>query len=164
MIYSAAAIGVSFIQYANTNSLRNIYVLGVSLFLGISIPQYFTMHTDGSGHGPLRTSAGWVSSILLVFFVPLSPLLNVCCCRNNFYELRDSVIRREGSEWSAKVSTVTDKITNLRNSGSGAGFSTHPESCGKRLSKPKTDSTMLPLGVPFQDFSLDFTEGNCKIF
>ncbi|KAH7848616.1 hypothetical protein Vadar_005170 [Vaccinium darrowii] len=63
-----SAVGVSFIQYANTNSLRNIYVLGVSLFLGISIPQYFTMHTDGSGHGPLRTSAGWFNDIVNTLF------------------------------------------------------------------------------------------------
>lgn len=50
-------------QFANNNSLRNIYVLGLSLFLGISIPQYFAMHTDDTGHGPLRTSAGWVSTM-----------------------------------------------------------------------------------------------------
>ncbi|GFS33168.1 xanthine/uracil permease family protein [Actinidia rufa] len=56
-----AAIGVSFIQFANSNSMRNIYILGLSLFLGISIPQYFVTHTDmNTGHGPVRTNAGWV--------------------------------------------------------------------------------------------------------
>ncbi|KAF7140447.1 hypothetical protein RHSIM_Rhsim06G0041800 [Rhododendron simsii] len=63
-----AAAGISFIQFANTNSLRNIYVLGVSLFLGISIPQYFTMHSDDAGHGPLRTSAGWFNDIVNTLF------------------------------------------------------------------------------------------------
>lgn len=63
-----SAVGISFIQYANTNSLRNIYVLGISLFLGLSIPQYFTMHTDDSGHGPLRTSAGWFNDIVNTLF------------------------------------------------------------------------------------------------
>ncbi|KAG5543366.1 hypothetical protein RHGRI_016186 [Rhododendron griersonianum] len=63
-----AGAGISFIQFANTNSLRNIYVLGISLFLGISIPQYFTTHTDDTGHGPLRTSAGWFNNIVNTFF------------------------------------------------------------------------------------------------
>lgn len=62
-VFSAAAIGISFIQFANKNSMRNIYVLGISLFLGISIPQYFVMNTDITGHGPVRTPAGWVRTI-----------------------------------------------------------------------------------------------------
>ncbi|KAL6951889.1 hypothetical protein U1Q18_048020, partial [Sarracenia purpurea var. burkii] len=48
-----AAIGISFLQFTNTNSMRNIYILGLSLFLGISIPQYFVMSA------PLKTNAGW---------------------------------------------------------------------------------------------------------
>ncbi|XP_075480927.1 nucleobase-ascorbate transporter 3-like [Primulina tabacum] len=63
-----AAVGISFIQFANSNSMRNIYVLGVSLFLGISIPQYFVMNTDMSGHGPVRTKAGWFNDILNTIF------------------------------------------------------------------------------------------------
>ncbi|PSR99732.1 Nucleobase-ascorbate transporter like [Actinidia chinensis var. chinensis] len=64
-----AAIGVSFIQFANSNSMRNIYILGLSLFLGISIPQYFVTHTDmNTGHGPVRTNAGWFNDILNTLF------------------------------------------------------------------------------------------------
>ncbi|MBA0661204.1 hypothetical protein Goklo_005524, partial [Gossypium klotzschianum] len=63
-----AACGITFIQFANSNSMRNIYVLGVSLFLGLSIPQYFAMNTTGDGHGPVRTNAGWFNSILNTFF------------------------------------------------------------------------------------------------
>lgn len=50
--------------------MRNIYVLGVSLFLGISIPQYFVMNTDVAGHGPVRTNGGWVIIMhLCIFFI-----------------------------------------------------------------------------------------------
>ncbi|XP_071923573.1 nucleobase-ascorbate transporter 3 isoform X2 [Coffea arabica] len=56
-----AATGISFIQFANPNSMRNIYILGLSLFLGISIPQYFVMNTDMAGHGPAKTGAGWMT-------------------------------------------------------------------------------------------------------
>ncbi|MED6218256.1 N-terminal acetyltransferase [Stylosanthes scabra] len=63
-----AAVGISFIQFANNNSMRNIYVLGVSLFLGISIPQYFVMNSSPDGHGPVRTNAGWFNDILNTIF------------------------------------------------------------------------------------------------
>ncbi|XVE69993.1 hypothetical protein DITRI_Ditri10aG0036100 [Diplodiscus trichospermus] len=62
-----AASGITFIQFANNNSMRNIYVLGVSLFLGLSIPQYFSMNTS-DGHGPVRTNAGWFNDILNTIF------------------------------------------------------------------------------------------------
>ncbi|KAF5739426.1 hypothetical protein HS088_TW12G00632 [Tripterygium wilfordii] len=63
-----AAIGISFIQFTNNNSLRNIYVLGLSLFLGISIPQYFVSNTSPDGHGPVRTGGGWFNDILNTIF------------------------------------------------------------------------------------------------
>ncbi|CDP07610.1 unnamed protein product [Coffea canephora] len=63
-----AATGISFIQFANPNSMRNIYILGLSLFLGISIPQYFVMNTDMAGHGPAKTGAGWFNNILNTTF------------------------------------------------------------------------------------------------
>jgi nucleobase transporter 1/2 len=71
-LYLAAATGISFIQFANNNSIRNIYVFGLTLFLGISIPQYFIMNTAPNGHGPVRTNGGWVShilSLLILYFV-----------------------------------------------------------------------------------------------
>lgn len=63
-----AASGISFIQFANCNSMRNLYILGLSLFLGISIPQYFVMNTTPDGNGPVRTDAGWFDDILNTIF------------------------------------------------------------------------------------------------
>ncbi|KAF4390359.1 nucleobase-ascorbate transporter 3 [Cannabis sativa] len=63
-----AASGISFIQFANCNSMRNLYVLGLSLFLGISIPQYFVMSTASDGHGPVKTDGGWFDDILNTIF------------------------------------------------------------------------------------------------
>ncbi|KAK9129623.1 hypothetical protein Sjap_010110 [Stephania japonica] len=63
-----AAIGISFIQFTNNNSMRNIYILGLSLFLGISIPQYFTQFYDANGHGPIKTSGGWFNDIFNTIF------------------------------------------------------------------------------------------------
>ncbi|CAH1454371.1 unnamed protein product [Lactuca virosa] len=64
-----AAVGVTFIQFTNNNSMRNIYILGLSLFLGISIPQYFVMHTDlVTGRGPVNSDGVWFNDILNTIF------------------------------------------------------------------------------------------------
>ncbi|XP_008220714.1 PREDICTED: nucleobase-ascorbate transporter 3 isoform X2 [Prunus mume] len=63
-----AAVGITFIQFANNNSLRNIYVLGLSLFLGISIPQYFISNTTPNGVGPVRTDGIWFDDIVNTIF------------------------------------------------------------------------------------------------
>ncbi|XP_068312326.1 nucleobase-ascorbate transporter 3-like [Pyrus communis] len=63
-----AAVGITFIQFANNNSLRNIYVLGLSLFLGISIPQYFVSNTTPNGFGPVKTDGIWFDDILNTIF------------------------------------------------------------------------------------------------
>ncbi|XP_073059505.1 nucleobase-ascorbate transporter 3-like [Primulina eburnea] len=94
-----AAVGISFIQFANSNSMRNIYVLGVSLFLGISIPQYFVMNTDMSGHGPVRTNAGWFNDILnTIFSSPPSVALIVGTLLDNTLEAHHSFEDR-GLPW-----------------------------------------------------------------
>ncbi|XP_040996630.1 nucleobase-ascorbate transporter 3-like [Juglans microcarpa x Juglans regia] len=64
-----AAVGISLMQFVNNNSLRNLYVLGLSLFLGISVPQYFIMNTNQTnGNGPVRTGGGWFNSIINTIF------------------------------------------------------------------------------------------------
>ncbi len=50
-------------QFVNKNSMRNIYIIGLSLFLGISVPQYFHEYTASASTGPARTNAGWVYSL-----------------------------------------------------------------------------------------------------
>lgn len=56
-----ASVGLSFLQFTNMNSMRNLFIVGVSLFLGLSIPEYFREYTTGAFHGPAHTRAGWVS-------------------------------------------------------------------------------------------------------
>ncbi|XP_071731462.1 nucleobase-ascorbate transporter 3-like [Rutidosis leptorrhynchoides] len=64
-----ASVGITFIQFTNVNSLRNIYVMGLSLFLGLSVSQYFVSNTNGStGHGPVHSGAGWFDDILNTIF------------------------------------------------------------------------------------------------
>lgn len=57
----AASVGLSFLQFTNMNSMRNLFILGVALFLGFSVPEYFREYTSKALHGPTHTRAGWVS-------------------------------------------------------------------------------------------------------
>lgn len=64
----AASVGLSFLQFTNMNSMRNLIITGLSLFLGISVPQFFTDSFVSSGHGPVHTRSGWVSFLKLTLF------------------------------------------------------------------------------------------------
>ena len=39
-----AAVGLSNLQYADMNSSRNLYIVGLSLLLGLALPYYFEKH------------------------------------------------------------------------------------------------------------------------
>jgi hypothetical protein len=54
------AVGLSFLQFTNMNSMRNLIITGLTLFLGISVPQFFNEFWTSSHHGPVHTNAGWV--------------------------------------------------------------------------------------------------------
>ncbi|KAG2684020.1 hypothetical protein I3843_10G058900 [Carya illinoinensis] len=64
-----ASVGLSFLQFTNMNSMRNLFITGVSFFLGLSIPEYFREYTSKALHGPAHTSAGWVSSTLHIYLL-----------------------------------------------------------------------------------------------
>lgn len=56
-----ASVGLSFLQFTNMNSMRNLFITGVAFFLGLSVPEYFREYTAKALHGPAHTRAGWVS-------------------------------------------------------------------------------------------------------
>jgi hypothetical protein len=39
---------------------RNLFVVGISIFLGLSVPQYFSEFASRAYHGPVHTHALWV--------------------------------------------------------------------------------------------------------
>lgn len=94
-----AANGISFIQFTNNNSMRNMYVLGLSLFLGISIPYYFLSYTVAANHGPVNTGGGWFNDILnSIFSSPPTVAMIVGTLLDITLEARDSGVDR-GIPW-----------------------------------------------------------------
>ncbi|CAN4094756.1 unnamed protein product [Withania somnifera] len=60
--------GLSFLQFCNLNSFRTKFILGFSVFMGLSIPQYFNEYTAISGYGPVFTRARWFNDMINVPF------------------------------------------------------------------------------------------------
>lgn len=62
IIYSicAGSVGLSLLQFCNLNSFRTKLILGFSVFMGLSVPQYFNEYTAINGYGPVHTGARWV--------------------------------------------------------------------------------------------------------
>ncbi|KAL4579936.1 hypothetical protein LXL04_016107 [Taraxacum kok-saghyz] len=55
--------GLRFLWFCNLNSFRIKFILGFSIFMGLSIPQYFNEYTAIKGYGPVHTKARWVRSL-----------------------------------------------------------------------------------------------------
>ncbi|XP_043714430.1 nucleobase-ascorbate transporter 3-like [Telopea speciosissima] len=95
-----AAVGISFIQFTNNNSMRNLYVLGLSLFLGISIPQYFDQYTASHGHGPIKSGGGWFNDIFnSIFSSPPTVAMIVGTLLDNTLDPRHSAGDRGLAWW-----------------------------------------------------------------
>ncbi|EOA26844.1 hypothetical protein CARUB_v10022938mg [Capsella rubella] len=94
------AVGISFIQFTDTNSMRNMYVVGVSLFLSLSIAQYFYSNTTRAGYGPVRTAGGWFNDILNTIFAsaPFVAII-VATVLDNTLEAKHAFNERGMSWW-----------------------------------------------------------------
>uniref|UniRef100_A0A7N0RIR0 Nucleobase-ascorbate transporter 1 n=1 Tax=Kalanchoe fedtschenkoi TaxID=63787 RepID=A0A7N0RIR0_KALFE len=79
-----SSVGISFLQFTNMNCMRNLIIIGISLFLGLSIPHFFDEYWTYSRHGLVHTNAGWFNAFLNTIFtspatVALSQQTDVHC-------------------------------------------------------------------------------------
>ncbi|CAJ1971136.1 unnamed protein product [Sphenostylis stenocarpa] len=100
-----ASIGISFLQFTNLNSMRNLIIIGLTLFLGISIPQFFNQYWTPSRHGLVHTNAGWFNAFLNTLFSS-SPTVGliVAVLLDNTLEVERSKKDR-GMPWWVKFRT-----------------------------------------------------------
>ncbi|KAL4620039.1 hypothetical protein ACB092_06G125400 [Castanea dentata] len=100
-----ASVGLSFLQFTNMNSMRNLIITGLSLFLGISIPQFFNEYWNPSHHGLVHTNAGWFNAFLnTIFSSPATVGLIVAVFLDNTLEVEKSKKDR-GMPWWVKFRT-----------------------------------------------------------
>ncbi|KAG9141209.1 hypothetical protein Leryth_001696 [Lithospermum erythrorhizon] len=99
------SVGLSFLQFTNMNSMRNLFITGLSLFLGISIPQFFHEYWTPPHHGLVRTNAGWFNALLnTIFSSPPTVGLIVAVFLDNTLEVEKSKKDR-GMPWWVKFRT-----------------------------------------------------------
>ncbi|WVZ19109.1 hypothetical protein V8G54_006431 [Vigna mungo] len=100
-----ASVGLSFLQFTNMNSMRNLFITGVALFLGFSVPEYFREYSSKALHGPTHTRAGWFDDFLnTIFFSSPTVALIVAVFLDNTLDYKDSAKDR-GMPWWAKFRT-----------------------------------------------------------
>lgn len=100
-----ASVGLSFLQFTNMNSMRNLFIVGVSLFLGLSVPEYFREYTLKALHGPSHTRAIWFNDFLnTIFFSSPTVALIVAVFLDNTLDYKDRAKDR-GMPWWAKFRT-----------------------------------------------------------
>lgn len=105
MFGTVASVGLSFLQFTNMNSMRNLFITGVSLFLGLSIPEYFREYTTAALHGPAHTNAGWFNDFLNTIFLSSPTVaLIVAVFLDNTLDYKDSAKDR-GMPWWVKFRT-----------------------------------------------------------
>lgn len=63
-----AAVGISSLHFTNMNKTRNLFIIGIALYMGFSVPFYFYQYRATSGVGPVHTGAHWFNDIINVFF------------------------------------------------------------------------------------------------
>ncbi|GMG98712.1 hypothetical protein Nepgr_000552 [Nepenthes gracilis] len=96
-----ASVGLSFLQFTNMNSMRNLFITGLSLFLGISIPQFFHDYQNGL----VRTNAGWFNAFVNTIFASSATVgLIVAVFLDNTLEVEKSKKDR-GMPWWVKFRT-----------------------------------------------------------
>ncbi|KAG6600279.1 Nucleobase-ascorbate transporter 4, partial [Cucurbita argyrosperma subsp. argyrosperma] len=115
-----ASAGLGLLQFCNLNSFRSKFVLGFSLFLGLSVPQYFNEYHFISGHGPVHTKARWFNNIMQVIFsspatvaAVVAFFLDTTLMRNHSSTRRDSGRHWWEKFWSFNVDTRSEEFYSL---------------------------------------------------
>lgn len=95
------SVGLSFLQFCNLNSFRTKFILGFSIFLGLSIPQYFNEYTAIKGYGPVHTDQRWFNDLVNVPFQSEAFVaVLVAYVLDNTLHRRDGVVRKDrGKHW-----------------------------------------------------------------
>ncbi|KAK6922130.1 Nucleobase cation symporter 2 family [Dillenia turbinata] len=112
--------GLSFLQFCNLNSFKTKFVLGFSIFMGLSIPQYFNEYTAVHGYGPVHTGARWFNDMINVPFSSepfvagvLALLLDITLHRKDVTTRKDRGLHWWDRFRSFKTDTRSDEFYSL---------------------------------------------------
>ncbi|XP_059645709.1 nucleobase-ascorbate transporter 6-like [Cornus florida] len=114
------SVGLSFLQFCNLNSFRTKFILGFSIFMGLSIPQYFNEYTAIQGYGPVHTSGRWFNDIVNVPFSSEAFVAAIIAffLDNTLHKKESSIRKDRGKHWwdkfkSFKTDTRSEEFYSL---------------------------------------------------
>ncbi|XP_054801461.1 putative nucleobase-ascorbate transporter 10 [Prosopis cineraria] len=106
-----SSAGLGFLQFCNLNSFRTKFILGLSFFLGMSIPQYFREYYHVKHE---HAGSRWLNDIMMVIFMSHSTvaamvgfILDITLSRENDAARKDS-----GLQWWEKFSLYNADVRN----------------------------------------------------
>ncbi|KAI8532635.1 hypothetical protein RHMOL_Rhmol11G0228800 [Rhododendron molle] len=67
LAYETSA-GLDLLKFCNFDKLRTKFIIGFSIFMGLSVPQYFNGYMGTSGCGPVHTHANWFDKVVEIIF------------------------------------------------------------------------------------------------
>lgn len=112
--------GLGFLQFCNLNSFRTKFILGFSIFMGLSIPQYFNEYNLIHGYGPVNTGARWFNDMLNVPFTsaPFVAGLLAMVLDITLHKKDDATRKDRGMHWfdrfkSFKTDTRSEEFYSL---------------------------------------------------
>ncbi|XP_031285147.1 nucleobase-ascorbate transporter 4-like [Pistacia vera] len=99
-----ASAGLGFLQFCNLNSFRTKFIIGFSLFMGLSVPQYFNEYIVTSGRGPVHSGSTAFNNIFQVIFSsPATVAIMVAYFLDCTHSVGHSATRRDsGRHWWVK--------------------------------------------------------------
>ncbi|XP_071723706.1 nucleobase-ascorbate transporter 6-like [Rutidosis leptorrhynchoides] len=102
--------GLTYLQFCNLNSFRSKVILGFSIFMGLSIPEYFQEYTQHKGFGPVHTRLTWFNNLINV---PLSSRTLVAgmlafVLDISLYRNAENARNDRGMQWWANFMSSTD--------------------------------------------------------
>ncbi|XP_068657708.1 nucleobase-ascorbate transporter 6-like [Aristolochia californica] len=99
-----ASAGLGFLQFCNLNSFRTKFILGFSIFMGLSVPQYFNEFAVVAGYGPVHTrSRSFDDMVNVIFSSPATVAAIVAFFLDCTLHHGDSTVQRDrGWHWWEK--------------------------------------------------------------
>ncbi|KAF3792171.1 Nucleobase-ascorbate transporter 7 [Nymphaea thermarum] len=105
-----ASAGLNLLQFCHLNSFRTKFILGFSLFMGLSVPQYFNEYTLVAGYGPVHTHGIWFNDMVnVIFSSPATVAAIVAYLLDMTVQRKHSHTRRDrGWHWWGKFRSFKD--------------------------------------------------------
>ncbi|XP_015055260.1 nucleobase-ascorbate transporter 4-like [Solanum pennellii] len=99
-----SSAGLGLLQFCNLNSFRTKFILGLSIYLGFSVPQYFNGYVITTGDGPVRSGSAWFNKIMQVIFTSPATVAGIVALFLDLTLAREHVNTKKdsGRHWWAK--------------------------------------------------------------